>query len=821
MYRTHPACPRGKKEGAWGSHERVDPSLGEHARSSRSRLRPPWGLEMVLSPQDGELSHAPHTAPNRQRVALRERAHITLSLAIAAGLSACGSAHEPRATAPAGYIDEARCATCHPGQAASWTGSHHDLAMQAATPDTVLGDFNDAVFEDSGVKTHFYRKGDAHFIKTEGPGGRETEYAVAYTFGVEPLQQYLFEFPGGRLQALTVAWDTEAERWYDLYPGERIAPDDPLHWTGRLQTWNTMCAECHSTGLIKGYDAETDTFETTWERLDVGCQACHGPGAKHLEWAQSEEGGSDLGLSVSLHRGALDEQLNACAPCHSRRATLTEDAAHGGRFLDLYAPSRVQADLYHADGQIREEVYVYGSFLQSLMSQRGVACTDCHDAHGLGLHIQGNAVCTQCHTNEPPLERFPTLTAKRYDSEEHHFHAPGSEGASCVNCHMPTKTYMGVDPRRDHSIRIPNPALSVELGTPNACNSCHDEESAQWAADAIERWYGPSDRATSFTERFARATDPEIGSATGLLSLAADPEAPALLRSSSLERLSNFNLYSYDPISDALADPSPLVRASALRAMLGRAPEQLIASAAPLLEDSERGVRIEAARLFAALPVESLPVATREHQAAALEEYLHAQELSTDTPGAHMNLAILRQSQGALEEAVASYRHALELDPYFLPAHFNLASLLNALGRNQEAEAVLRDGVERAPEEGDVHFSLSLLLAEEGRLEEAADSLLIAAKLLPERGRVHYNLGLTLQHLGRRQEAEAALLRALTLERGEPDFLHALTIFYLQAEDWQRAQHHARALSQAIPGSPLAQDLLRRAADGASAAGED
>jgi predicted CXXCH cytochrome family protein len=696
--------------------------------------------------------------------------------------------------------------------------------MQIATEDTVLGNFNDAVFEDSGVTTHFYQKDGSHFIRTEGPEGQEAEYAVAYTFGVEPLQQYLIEFPGGRLQALTVAWDTEAERWYDLYPGERVAPDDPLHWTGRLQTWNTMCAECHSTALIKGYDEESDTFDTTWERLDVGCQACHGPGSIHLDWALSGGGGSDPGLSISLHRGELNEQLNACAPCHSRRATLTEDAAHGGRFLDLYAPSRVQADLYHADGQILEEVYVYGSFLQSLMSQRGVACTDCHDAHGLGLLMQGNAVCTQCHTSEPPLERFPTLPAKNYDSEEHHFHAPGTPGASCVDCHMPTKTYMGIDPRRDHSIRIPNPTLSAELGTPNACNGCHDEQSAQWAVDALARWYGPSDRPANFTERFARAADPDAGSAKELLSLASDPEAPALLRASSLERLSLINLQSYAPISNALTDPSPLVRASALRAMAGAPPEQQAANAAPLLEDDERGVRIEAARLLATLPPESLPKAMRGHQSAALKEYLHAQQLSADTPGAHMNIAILQQEQGAPEKAEASYRRALELDPYFLPAHFNLASLLNALGRNQEAEAVFRDGIEHAPKEGDLHFSLSLLLAEEGRLEEAATSLMVSAELLPERARVHYNLGLTLQHLGRRQEAEVALLRARLIEPNQPDFLHALAIFYLQGEEWVEAQRHAKALVEAVPGSRLPQELVQRAVAGAkgeSATGED
>ena len=742
-----------------------------------------------------------HTATRRPKPAW------TRALLLCAALGgACEGRREGESQNVSGYVNDLECAACHASQAKAWAGSHHDLAMQTATPETVLGDFNDVIFEDSGLSTRFFKKGDQFLVETEGPDGASAEFQVAYTFGVEPLQQYLIKFPGGRLQALTVAWDSDEGRWYDLYPDQRLAPDDPLHWTGRLQTWNTMCAECHSTALVKGYDPSTDTFNTTWEALDVGCQACHGAGADHIKWTESRDNDEGLGLSISLHRGDIGEQLNVCAPCHSRRATLTEASTRGGELLDLYAPSRIQAGLYHSDGQILEEVYVYGSYMQSLMSQKGVTCTDCHDAHSLKLHAEGNAVCTQCHTPTPPLERFATLAAKNYDDPSHHFHSQGSAGASCANCHMPTKTYMGIDERRDHSIRIPRPDLSVELGTPNACNTCHNTQTPEWAAAAFERWYGPRETEADATERFARASATGAGQRDRLLSLGRDSEIPPVLRASALERLAPFSLEDYRTLP--LTDQSALVRASALRALASAPAGVIIQLAGPALTDSVRGVRIEAARLLAPAPREALPAGLSAPLGAALVEYIASQELAADTPGAQLNMALLDHQMGEEGGAEERYKRALHLDPYFLPAYFNLATMLNGQGRNEEAVTLLRGALVRVPEEGELNFSLSLLLAEVGDMPGSSRQLERAAELLPKRARVHYNLGLTKQHLGERQTAEAALLKALILERDEPDFIYALTVFYMQGGEWQQATRYAELLVAARPNEPGPKDLL-------------
>jgi hypothetical protein len=414
----------------------------------------------------------------------------------AAILAAAGALHG----APA-FVGTEACAGCHAKAAEAWKGSHHDLAMQEPSPAVVLGDFSGATFRKDGVSTTFTKQGERFVIRTEGPDRKLADFEVKYVFGVAPLQQYLLALPGGRLQAFTVAWDTRpraqgGQRWFDLYPKEKLRPGDELHWTGRQNNWNFMCADCHSTNLAKGYDAAADRYATTWSSLNVGCEACHGPGADHVAWARAgAKGDARKGLTVLLDerksvswlpdaatgiakRSAprtTTRELEVCAQCHSRRAQVAEGYHPGRRFLDHYRPSLLEAGLYEADGQQADEVYKWGSYLQSRMHAAGVTCTDCHDAHSGKTYAPASAVCARCH-----------LPAK-FDDPKHHFHKPGSKGAECVSCHMPARLYMVVDARRDHSFRVPRPDLTVKLGTPNACGDCHRREGARWAAEAIAK----------------------------------------------------------------------------------------------------------------------------------------------------------------------------------------------------------------------------------------------------------------------------------------------------------------------------------------------
>jgi predicted CXXCH cytochrome family protein len=715
--------------------------------------------------------------------------------------------------APA-FVGSGECVRCHAEQHAKWLGSHHDRAMEPATEATVLGDFDDARFGSFPILTRFFERDGGYWVHTEGPDGELGDFRVKYTFGVDPLQQYLIEFPGGRLQSLTIAWDTRERRWFDLYPDERIAPDDALHWTGRNQRWNTMCADCHSTNLQRGYDLESDSYETTWSELDVGCEACHGPSSNHVAWADAgalPEG--DKGLLADSAARTSAQEVEVCAPCHSRRHKVSETAVIGEPFLDHYMPEPLREGLYHADGQVDGEVYVYGSFVQSRMYRQGVRCSDCHEPHGLALRAEGNVLCVRCH-QENPDPRFPTLTAKAYDSPLHHFHPAGSASAACVACHMPAKNFMEIDARHDHSLRVPRPDLSVAIGTPNACNGCHEDRSAEWAAEAIATWYGPERRQGfhyGVVIAAARAGYREI--VPGLAALVQDEELPAIVRATALELFERYGsgAEALGAIVGATRDDDPMVRAAAL-AGLDRIPaEQRVPIVAPLLDDPFRAVRIVAARLLASAPSERLDPAQQRARTRGIREFESAQQAVADTSGAHLNLGVLRTQQGDVAAAEQSYRTALALDPDFLPAVFNLGSLYNGSGRNSDAERTLRAALERFPENGELYYSLGLLLAEEQRLDEAAAAIAMAAERLPGRARVRYNLALAYQHLGRRDEAEQALLAAREIDSRDPAILRALAILYMQDEDWSRARTFAKELAAlAPPGAPGPSQMLER-----------
>jgi predicted CXXCH cytochrome family protein len=568
------------------------------------------------------------------------------------------------------YVDDASCAGCHAREHEAWSGSHHDLAMQEASAETVLGDFDGATFTHFGVTSRFFTRDGRFFVNTEGPDGRLADFEIAYTFGIEPLQQYLAPFPGGYLQSLTIAWDTERGAWIHLYPDREIPPADPLHWTGRYQRWNVMCAECHSTHLRPNHDLENDTYRTTWAAIDVGCQACHGPGAAHVDWARAgpmeRASTSAAGLLVDLRAGGAESEIRACAGCHSRRQRLTEVDGHARPFLDDFLPARLDEGLYYPDGQIRDEVYVWGSFVQSRMHAAGVRCSDCHDPHRLGLRAAGDAVCLQCH-RESPVERFPSLAPGRYDTPDHHFHPPDSAGARCVSCHMPARTYMQVDPRRDHGFRIPRPDLSVALGTPNACTGCHSDRTDQWAADQAVAWWETSPE-PHFATALAAARAGTREAEEPLLAVAGDRSLPAIVRATAVEALRGYGPAALRAIEAAVTDADPLVRASAAGGLDRLPPPRRAAALAPLLDDPLRAVRIEAARGLAGVPRTLLTEPQRLAFDAARVELVAAQLAAADQPGAHLNLGVLAAAEDRPDAAEAAYRTALRLDPFFAPA---------------------------------------------------------------------------------------------------------------------------------------------------------
>lgn len=687
--------------------------------------------------------------------------------------------------------------------------------MSVATSATVRGDFNGASAESRGSRARFLREGDNFIVETEGRDGKTARFAVSHTFGVEPLQQYLVRFDDGRIQALPWAWDTRAkevggQRWFHLYPNQSVPSADPLHWTRSMQNWNYMCAECHVTGLSKNYDAATDRFNTRMAEIGVGCESCHGPGGAHLDWtktrdalvahkgfafahakrpaigwAQDPKTGSP---SQSAPRAAGDE-VELCAHCHSRRGQIAERWRPGEALENTHTPALVTADLFEDDGQMKDEVFNDQSFKQSLMYAKGVICSDCHDPHSAKLKSGRAEICSQCHQPE------------RFASTSHSGHQPGPDAPDCVACHMPTRTYMVVDARHDHSFRIPRPDLSVAFGTPNACNDCHKDKPPSFAAEAIEKWHGATRKGfQTWTEALHRARRGEPAGRTLLLELANKPQTPAIMRATAINEAQRLPSRAVDDLTrKALSDPDPVVRMAAARALSSLPIEQRWRDAAPLLADPIRAVRIEAANALAEQPLDGLSSTEASRLQSAWVEYEAAQRLDADRPEARANLGTFYLRRGKPAEAEAEYLAGLKLEPGAPPLAVNLADLYRAQGKEGAAEAALWDSIATWPDAAATHHALGLNLIRQKRYDEAREALSRATQLAPDEPRYAYVEIIALRALGGADEARTVLEKAQRRFPFNPDLLQLQLQDALQQNDAERAGALAQTLSELTP----------------------
>lgn len=699
----------------------------------------------------------------------------------------------PTAPAPAATFVGARtCAPCHAPEHARWAESDHARAMQAATETTVLGDFADRRFTEGAVISTFFRRDGRFMVRTDGPDGKLADFEIKYTFGVRPLQQYLVELPGGRLQALSIAWDSRAreaggQRWFHLYPNERIDFRDGLHWTRRQQNWNYMCSDCHSTNVRKNYDAATDRYATTWSEINVACEACHGPGSRHVAWAEAAgpdrqyRGPDDKGLTVVLRerrgvRWTVDAssgnakrsaprttaiELGVCAQCHARRSQISSDYAPGRLFLDHYLPALLTAPLYWPDGQQRDEVYSWASFLESRMNAAGVTCSDCHEPHGQKLRAPGKQVCLQCHA------------PARYDSAAHHFHRPDGRGAECAGCHMPAKRYMVVDPRHDHSLRVPRPDRSVALGVPDACTRCHADRQPAWAAAKVQSWYG---RSPAGYQRFAEAFHAAEAGASDrveqLAVLAGEAAVPPIVRASALARMPgdvDRSPTGVEAMKRAVGDPDPLVRHAAAAALELLPPDARVAVAVPLLSDPVRIVRMEAARVLAPVPSEALSPDARAAYERAAADFVAAQRVNADRPESRTNLGTFFATRRRVADAESELRAAIALEPTFVPAYVNLADLYRAEQREPDVRRVLEEGLSAVPTAAALHYALGLALVRAQRLADALIHLERAAARAPDNARFVYTYAVALQSAGHPREAVAVLEKGLQRHPNDRD----------------------------------------------------
>jgi predicted CXXCH cytochrome family protein len=726
-----------------------------------------------------------------------------------APVTAAAKPPAPVANTAATMVDEQTCQGCHTEQVKDWQGSHHQLAMQAANAQTLLGDFNNVTFKAENETTRFSRKGDEFWVNTPGIDGKQADFKVAYTFGIAPLQQYLIEVGDGRLQALGVAWDTEKQRWFHLYPGQGVNFRNPLHWSKPSQNANFMCVECHTTGFKRNFDAASNTFASHWNSLGVGCQACHGPASNHLEWTAKKPELSHAGFAVDLKDNNATVEIETCARCHARRAPLGDGYTVGKRLMDDYLPSTLTRELYALDGKIKDEVFEHGSFLQSKMFDKGVRCSNCHNPHSGELKAPGNAVCLQCHNTAGKTTVAGVdgsgLQAKNYDSSEHTRHPMGQPGSQCVDCHMPGKFYMGNDFRHDHSFSIPNPPRAQKLGTPDACLTCHQGKAGDRVTAQFKLWNASSaPQAARYDESLWLIRNGQPGAADALHEQLQRGHLPAIQRATLLAELPLYP--SEQSLKLATADlhhAEPQVRESAVRAISAfLPPAERAPLLTPLLADPVKAVRIVAARDLLGVARNNGLGTAQASWDAAIAEYEAVQNSLAERAEANLNLAMLYQANGRASEVEGLLRTALKRDPDFHPALVTLVQWLEANGRGAQAQQLLDDSLRQHPDVALLQHTRGLSLIRAGKTAEAMSALHKAAQLEPQNGQYGYVLAVALHDSGKVAEACAELERLLKVQPANRNARLSLIQYYLENGQEPKAQVLLQAWKKMNMGDP-------------------
>lgn len=677
------------------------------------------------------------------------------------------------------YVGNDTCIDCHQSEVASWKPSHHANSMLPASDKSVLGDFNNIRFESKDGWTIFNQDQAGYYIETGQTGQTGRRYEVPYVFAYKPLQQILVDIGKGRLQAYPVAWDSRGkeeggQRWYSLYEDTHI-PGTPFNWLGQFNNWNARCAECHSTDLKRGYDVEKDSYNTTFSEVNVSCEACHGPAEKHINLTQAQqksvansgfknqqyrkldwifEDGNNTaellkGKPVSIDHGQPDQ----CAACHSRRASLT-DGNDPGEFTQHYIPRLALPELYYSDGQIQDEVYVYGSFSQSKMAAAGVTCSNCHDPHSGKVLTLDNNLCTQCHV------------PSKFDTPAHTLHDPESPGSQCIDCHMPEKPYMGVDDRRDHAFRIPNPWVSEKLGTPDVCLDCHQDKDSQWSQRQLKskkaKVFGQYDDIGSAL--LLNAENPPQGQAN-IAKLVVDESQPAMRRAVLLGHLDMTKVANMQILNEAANSAESLVKLGVI-AVLERSSQQLqLQVGFGLLYDEHKNVRLQAIKLLAPAFRRELPAKAQQPMQDALMEAVTTYQKQQDLLSAQIALADLAYKVGDLEQAQVQYLNAVRIQPSFLPSKLNLASIYRETSQLDKARVLLEEILMAEPKHAMALHNLGLIYVVKRDWPQALDALIKAKQIEPDNARFSFVYVLALEASGNYKDA---LIQVDMLEQRTP-----------------------------------------------------
>jgi tetratricopeptide (TPR) repeat protein/ssDNA-binding Zn-finger/Zn-ribbon topoisomerase 1 len=731
----------------------------------------------------------------------------------------------------ADFVGAKQCIDCHQDQYKSWQGSHHEKSMQHANDESVLGDFNNVTLEFKGKNNRFFKKADQYWVNIAGPDGKHQDYQIKYTFAYTPLQQYMVEFGDGRVQLIPFAWDSRTkeeggQRWFDLYPNQKETHQE-FFWTNTGQNWNYMCADCHSTNVEKNFNEKDNTYNTTFSEINVACESCHGAASDHIEWTKNKSSeldkspeldksikspklahlGFDRELSKSVSNWKLEpnattltaEKINpsqqtlVCAQCHSRHVQISnKDYIKGNDFGERYLLSLINNPIYYPDGQIYDESFVYGSFLQSKMAKNGVVCSNCHDPHSTKLIIPKEQVCLQCHQSET------------YAQKTHHQHQESSAGAQCVNCHMPETTYMQIDKRADHGWHIPRPDIAKQLGSPDTCLSCHKDKNSNWSSEKVEQWFPQSSiRAERHFSPVFAAADQGYATVTSALSHIAQNEANSdIIRASALERLAPFpDTNTIIAVARGAKHSDSNIRLGAITGSAALKGAERWRVIAPLLKDEVLAVRAQAALAIVPLWAE-LSEANKTFLTPALNEYMQIQDFNADRGYAHNNKGNVFAYQANYQAAESAYKAGMKIEPYFANSYTNLAELYRRQQKNQQSIDVLLTGQKASPENAGIDYQLALAYIRAKQTSQAVANLKQATLKEPNNAQYHYVYALSVEATNS-NEAQKSLSKAYQVG-GNPQHLFALCELQVRLKSFQ-ANKCINELSKVAPENVIEQ----------------
>jgi len=703
----------------------------------------------------------------------------------------------PRAARPVpapAYVGSASCRECHAPFYQKWATSWHGLAMQpysatlaAQVPSLTTG----LVISNARYRVDI--RPEAGTV-IEQSNGQQHRYPIRYATGGKNVQFFLTELDRGRLQVLPVAYDVRRREWYDMAGMAmrhfRDVPEHPYHWRDRVFTFNTACYHCHVSQLTQNYDPATDTYRTTWTEPGINCETCHGPGQAHVALFQNLPAGAPppADLQILVTKTFTHDQMNsACAPCHAKMTPITASYPPGAPFHDHFDLNTLEDRDWYPDGRDLGENFTELTWrLNPCRASGKLDCVRCHTASGR-YRFAGettNQACLPCHA-----------------TADHAHHAPGSPGSKCVNCHMPMTEFARMR-RSDHSFRPPNPAATLAFGSPNACNLCHTNQSAQWAADRVAAWHPNPARREQELQR-ARLIDAarkqDWSQLPAMLAFITDNSQNEIFAAGLIRLLAACPDDRVGPACRAaLRATSPLVRARAAEALAGRRDAESIAGLVHACSDSVRLVRIRAAQSLAGVPLRD-PAVER-----ATAELLAGWRARPDDAAAHYNLGNFFLAQNQPAEAVNAFTIALRIEPDNLLALVNSALAHNAVGDNTRAEINLRRAHTLAPTNPVVNLNLGLLLGELGKLDEAEQAFQTAWQSDTNNAVAAYNLGVL---LARKNPAESLrwCRRAMAAAPHEPQYAYTVAFYEYQQG---RLTEAVRILHELIDRQPVLADAF-------------